>query len=61
MTAKEWEKYCLEKLKETGGVYTIFWATSNKFISNAMDRLSKKYIVEKLSFPYHKMILGEKK
>ena len=56
MNKKEWEKWCLEKLKETGGVYTIFWATSNKFISNAMDRLVKKYGVEKLRFPYHKLL-----
>lgn len=54
MNKKQWEKHCLDYIKKHGGVYDIFWATSNKFISNAMDRLikSKKIKIRKLQFPH---------
>ena len=53
MTRKKWEDFCIKYIKENGNQYSVFWATSNKFIANAMDRLieSKKITTMPLHFP----------
>ena len=55
-TKKQWENYCLEYLKKRKG-FSVFWATDNKFIANAMDRLvkSKKIIITPMQFPNSKV------
>ena len=56
-TRKGWEEYCINYLKEHNRRFTIWWATENKFIANAMDRLikEKKITVTHLQFPISKV------
>ena len=60
-TRTDWEEYCIEYIKNKGMVFDIWWATENKFIANAMDRLvlSKRIKVTPLSFPLSEVIIKE--
>ncbi len=60
-TKKGWKEYCIEHLKNHDRMFTIWWATENKFISNAMDRLvkSKKIKVTPLHFPISKVRISK--
>lgn len=54
-TREQWESYCIEHLKENDGYFSIFWATENQFIANAMTRLMPKLKIKKLGFPVSKV------
>ena len=58
MTKSQWEQYCIDILRDNP-VFTVFWATENKFIANAMDRLisSGRIQIDKLHFPISKAII----
>ena len=59
-TRKDWEEYCLGILKKDR-LFTVWWATGNMFIANAMDRLIKskriKVSNKGLIFPRSKAII----
>ena len=54
---KDWEEYCIRYLKDNNRRFTVWWATENMFISNAMDRLikNKRIYVTPLQFPDSKV------
>ncbi len=56
-TRKGWESYCISHIKENGNQFSVFWATDNKFVSNAMQRLTStnRIIVTPLEFPVSKV------
>jgi len=56
-TQKEWEDYCIKYIKDHDNHFGVFWATDNKFIANAMDRLkrSKRIVITPLQFPTSKV------
>ena len=58
MTRKQWEDYCLDKIKRQDGRFSVFWATENKFIACAMDRLTVqgRLKTKKLGFPYFQLL-----
>ena len=58
MNKTDWENYCIEYIKEHNNMFSVFWATSNKFIANAMDRLNKRNDLKfkPLGFPNTKVI-----
>ena len=58
-TKKDWEEYCIEYLLENKRRFSVWWATENKFIANAMDRLikSKRIFVTPLRFPQSKVMI----
>ena len=61
---KDWEEYCLETLYKDR-VFTIWWATENKFIANAMDRLIENKRIrisnKNLTYPHSRAIIRNKK
>ena len=63
-TKAGWEEYCLGELNKDR-FFTVWWATENMFIANAMDRLikSKKIKISNtgLSYPHSKAIIRSKK
>lgn len=40
MTKAQWEKQVLDQIAEHGG-FSIFWATDNRFIALAIERLAR--------------------
>lgn len=50
-TKEQWEDYCIKHIKEHHNEYTVFWATENKFIAKAMERLNPHLQTKKLGFP----------
>lgn len=60
-TKAGWEEYCLERLKENR-IFSVWWATENQFIANAMSRLieSGKIRIKKLGFPTSRAIIRSK-
>ena len=61
-TKEGWEEYCLGILGENRR-FSVWWATENIFIANAMDRLieSGKIRIKKLQFPFSRAIIRSKK
>lgn len=55
-TKEQWEDYCIKHIRESGMQFTVFWATENKFVANAMDRLKPRLITKDLGFPRTKVI-----
>ena len=50
-TKEQWEDYCIKYIRENNYQFTVFWATDNKFIANAMDRLKPYLQTKDLGFP----------
>lgn len=59
-TRKQWERYCEDYIRERDNVFSIFWATENKFRANAMSRICKRVKTKKLGFPFTKIIWSKK-
>jgi hypothetical protein len=50
-TKEQWEDYCIKHIRENNFQFTVFWATENKFIANAMERLSPCLQTKDIGFP----------
>ncbi|KAF0148760.1 MAG: hypothetical protein FD143_2842 [Ignavibacteria bacterium] len=50
-TKEQWENYCIKHIRENNYQYTVFWATENKFIANAMERLRPCLQTKDMGFP----------